>query len=281
MKKIYILIITLFIIGLLGKTKAQTTVVFYTTEGAFVVELHDTLMPITVGNFLKLTNENFYDGVIFHRVVSNFVIQTGDPTGTGSGGPGYTIQDEFDSTLSNTKGTLGMANTGQPNSGGSQFYINLKDNTFLDFDKAPLTSKHPVFGFVLHNYFVVDNIGKVAVDANDRPITPVTIDSLRVFSAFMPTDLEPDIGKNFGMKVYPNPIDAESVVAINARNRSGISLSVIDQNGRQLAAREWTVEAGINQLPVAELISETPATGVYYLVAEDGEMKMQKRMIVR
>src|SRR3989344_9702828 len=98
-----------------------------TTEGEIVIELYDN-MPITTGNFVKLVNEGFYDGVIFHRVIEDFMIQGGDPTGTGTGGPGYEIKDEFVKGSSNLRGTISMANAG-PNTGGSQFFINLKDNT--------------------------------------------------------------------------------------------------------------------------------------------------------
>ncbi len=102
MKKL--LLSVTFIICLQAAVTAQTKVTFYTTLGNFDAEIYDSLMPITAGNFLSLVNSKYYDGVIFHRVIKNFVIQGGDPTGTGSGGPGYTIPDEFDSTgvLSNT-----------------------------------------------------------------------------------------------------------------------------------------------------------------------------------
>src|SRR5690606_1595655 len=104
----------LFIIGSFGTVNSQTVVTFYTTLGDFEVELFDAERPITVGNFLSLIEQEFYDGIIFHRVISNFIIQGGDPTGTGSGGPGYTIEDEFLPPISNLKKTISMANTGQP-----------------------------------------------------------------------------------------------------------------------------------------------------------------------
>jgi len=165
----------LFIIGSFGTVNSQTVVTFYTTLGDFEVELFDAERPITVGNFLSLIEQEFYDGIIFHRVISNFIIQGGDPTGTGSGGPGYTIEDEFLPPISNLKKTISMANTGQPNSGGSQFFINLKNNVFLDFDKPPLTSAHPVFGKVITGWEVVELIENVPVNGNDRPLTPVVM----------------------------------------------------------------------------------------------------------
>jgi|TARA_B110000879_G_scaffold131386_1_gene172377 peptidylprolyl isomerase/peptidyl-prolyl cis-trans isomerase A (cyclophilin A) len=151
---------------------------FYTNKGDFVVELEDKLAPITSSNFLKLVNEKFYDGIIFHRVLQNFIIQGGDPTGTGSGGPGYSIQDEFHEDLSNIEKTISMANSG-PNTGGSQFFFNMKDNTFLDYNESPTTSKHAVFGKVISGYSIVQTISNVSVNSQDRPLTDVVIDSIR------------------------------------------------------------------------------------------------------
>jgi cyclophilin family peptidyl-prolyl cis-trans isomerase len=151
---------------------------FYTNKGDFVVELEDKLAPITSSNFLKLVNEKFYDGIIFHRVLQNFIIQGGDPTGTGSGGPGYSIQDEFHEDLSNIEKTISMANSG-PNTGGSQFFFNMKDNTFLDYNESPSTSKHAVFGKVISGYSIVQTISNVSVNSQDRPLTDVVIDSIR------------------------------------------------------------------------------------------------------
>ena len=107
-------------------------------------------MPITAGNFETLVKKGFYDGVIFHRVINGFMIQGGDPAGTGRGGPGYMIKDEFTNNNRNDRGTISMANAG-PNTGGSQFFINLVNNNFLD-------SKHPVFGKVVEGMDVVDKI---------------------------------------------------------------------------------------------------------------------------
>jgi len=131
-------------------------------------------MPVTAGNFKKLVEEGFYDGVIFHRIIPNFMIQGGDPTGTGSGGPEYKIDDEFVAGHSNVRGTLSMANSG-PNSGGSQFFINLVDNSFLDYDKQPVTSKHPVFGEIVEGMDVVDKIASVTTERGDKPVEDVVI----------------------------------------------------------------------------------------------------------
>jgi peptidylprolyl isomerase len=154
-------------------TKAKR-VLLETTEGNITIELYSN-MPITTGNFENLTKKGFYDGVIFHRVMDGFMIQGGDPTGTGMGGPGYTIKDEFVNGSTNLRGTIAMANTGQPNSGASQFFINLVDNTYLDWDKPPFTSKHPVFGKVVEGMDVVDKIGKVQTGAGNKPAKEVKI----------------------------------------------------------------------------------------------------------
>ena len=146
-------------------------VVLETTQGNIVIELRSD-MPVTAGNFKKLVEEGFYDGVIFHRVIDGFMIQGGDPTGTGAGGPGYQIRDEFVGENRNNRGTISMANAG-PNTGGSQFFINLVDNNFLD-------SKHPVFGSVVEGMDVVDKIGKTQTDASDRPAQEIKIINARV-----------------------------------------------------------------------------------------------------
>ncbi len=139
-----------------------------TNLGDFTIELYEE-MPITAGNFKKLVEEGFYDGLIFHRIIDGFMIQGGDPTGTGAGGPGYTIKDEFTKTEldQNNKGTISMANAG-PNTGGSQFFINLANNNYLD-------GKHPVFGRVIEGMDTVESIGKVQTDSQDRPIEKVVI----------------------------------------------------------------------------------------------------------
>jgi peptidylprolyl isomerase len=144
-----------------------------TNQGDIVIELYGD-MPITAGNFEKLVGEGFYNGVIFHRIIDGFMIQGGDPEGTGMGGPGYEIKDEFVPGHSNVRGTISMANAG-PNTGGSQFFINLADNSQLDYDKEPLSSKHPVFGIVVEGMDIVDKIAKVQVDGRDKPSEDVKI----------------------------------------------------------------------------------------------------------
>jgi len=146
----------------------QKLVRLETNMGTITIAL-DPDMPVTAGNFESLVKKGYYNGVIFHRVINGFMIQGGDPTGTGMGGPGYVIKDEFTRNNRNDRGTISMANAG-PNTGGSQFFINLVGNNFLD-------GKHPVFGKIVEGMDVVDRIAKVKTGANDRPVTNVTITS--------------------------------------------------------------------------------------------------------
>jgi peptidylprolyl isomerase len=156
------------------KVNSQTKVDFYTNYGDFTVELYDSLVPITTSNFINLVSSGFYDGALFHRVISNFMIQGGDVSP-----PPPPITDEFDSTLSNIQKTISMANSG-PNTGTCQFFINLVDNTYLDFDKPPFTSKHPVFGITISGFNIVEDIGDVQTNFNDVPYVDVIMDSVRI-----------------------------------------------------------------------------------------------------
>lgn len=152
---------------------------FETNKGDIVIEL-DADRPITAGNFKKLVEDGFYDGTRFHRVINGFMIQGGDPLSKdvankgrwGTGGPGYNIKDEFGSSNRNDKGTISMANSG-PNTGGSQFFINLVGNNFLD-------TKHPIFGKVIEGMDVVDSIAGVETNQNDQPVEDVIIVKARV-----------------------------------------------------------------------------------------------------
>ncbi len=166
---------TLLVIKMVDNINTFTKVKLETNYGNITIKLYND-MPITSGNFRNLVKKGVYNGVIFHRVIPNFMIQGGDPTGTGMGDPNIpTIKDEFVSGHSNIRGTVAMANTGRPNSGSSQFFINLVNNSFLDYNKQPLTSKHPVFGEVIEGMNVVDEIANVKTDAKNRPIKNVTI----------------------------------------------------------------------------------------------------------
>jgi cyclophilin family peptidyl-prolyl cis-trans isomerase len=152
---------------------------FNTNKGTFKIELFEDKAPKTTENFIQLVNKGFYNGLIFHRVIPQFMIQGGCPKGNGTGGPGYAIKDEFHKDLSNVRGTIAMANRG-PNTGGSQWFINVVDNCYLDFDKKPYTSAHPVFGKVVEGIDVVDAISKVKADRNDKPLQDVIINKITV-----------------------------------------------------------------------------------------------------
>lgn len=167
--------------------EANPTATITTNLGVITLELFADVMPVTTGNFISLAKDGFYDETKFHRVIEGFMIQGGDPNSKtenastyGTGGPDYTIEDEFvkDERLTNLPGTIAMANTGQPNSGGSQFFINLADNSFLNFDTQPLTSRHPVFGRVVEGMDIVETIGQIATNENDLPLEPIVVESI-------------------------------------------------------------------------------------------------------
>ena len=165
------------------------TATFETTMGDFTVELFEDKMPLTAGNFLKLAEDGFYDGLHFHRVIANFMIQFGCPHSktpgnprAGTGGPPHgTIQDEFPSAhkLSNEPGTLSMANTGSPHSGGSQFFINVAHNHYLDFF-SPGPSKHPVFGKIIGGIEIVNAIAQCPTNPGDSSKTPIQVKKITI-----------------------------------------------------------------------------------------------------
>jgi len=161
---------------------------FETSQGNFTVELFESKTPKTVANFVGLAEGTkewthpktgaksktpYYDGIIFHRIIKGFVIQGGDPLGQGYGGPGYQFEDEFHPDLRHDRvGILSMANAG-PNTNGSQFFITLGPTPHLD-------RRHSVFGAVVKGLDVVEAIGKVKTDGNDRPVTPVTMNKVTI-----------------------------------------------------------------------------------------------------
>ena len=148
---------------------ANRTAKFSTNHGDFSIELFEDRAPATTKNFIDLAEKGFFDGLTFHRIIDSFMIQGGCPQGTGTGGPGYKIKDEFHPELRHDgPGVLSMANAG-PNSGGSQFFITLAATPWLD-------NKHAVFGKVVKGLDVVEKIGKLRTDSSDRPAEPVTMD---------------------------------------------------------------------------------------------------------
>lgn len=182
---ILILFLAVTLISCGGKKMNQEvldtkTAVLDTNLGIIKIELFEEAMPITSGNFIELAEKGFYDGTRFHRVISGFMIQGGDPLSKddskkqlwGTGGPGYVIDDEFAEQNKNNRGTISMANAG-PDTGGSQFFINLVNNNFLD-------TKHPVFGKVVEGMDIVDKIAGVQTDSEDKPVEDVVINKIMI-----------------------------------------------------------------------------------------------------
>lgn len=221
-------------------TKAQTIVQFYTNHGEFTVELYDTLMPITTGNFIGLVNEKFYDGSLFHRVIEGFVAQGGYNTPVPPN-----IPDEFSEETSNVKKSLGMANAG-PNTGNSQFYINLVNNTGLD-------ENYPCFGIVREDFNVVLEIGSVPTDGNDKPIDDVIMDSLRVTG--ITTSILEMHNEPFLVEVYPNPFVTSTQISFEIKQNSHVNLSIYDLQGRL----------------VTQLINEQKQVGVHKILWDDAD----------
>ncbi len=185
-KTAVILLLTLFLTGcnqpamtdVDTKQDAQPNriAVIETNLGTMEIELFEKRAPITTKNFIDLAEKGYYDGLKFHRVIEDFMIQGGDPNGDGSGGPGYTIPDEFHLQLKHDKaGILSMANRG-PNTGGSQFFITLKATPHLD-------GKHAVFGELVKGTDILEKIGGVETDAMDRPIEPVIMERVTIKSS--------------------------------------------------------------------------------------------------
>ena len=157
-----------------NKKVANRIAVIQTNKGTIEIELFEDKTPITTKNFVDLAQKGFYDGVIFHRVIDGFMIQGGDPDGLGTGGPGYTIEDEFRDDLTfDGEGILAMANTGRPHTGGSQFFITL--------DKTPwLNNHHTIFGKVVKGMDVVRDIGHTQTGFQDRPVHDVVMEKVTI-----------------------------------------------------------------------------------------------------
>ncbi|MFH1977995.1 MAG: peptidylprolyl isomerase [Candidatus Aenigmatarchaeota archaeon] len=183
---IVLLVLTIFVSGCTTQVEnagddnmANRIATFDTNKGEFKIELLEDKAPVTTKNFIDLAEKGYYDGLIFHRVIPNFMIQGGDPNGDGTGGPGYQIDDEFYEGSTNIRGTISMANSG-PNTSGSQFFINVVDNVYLDYDKEPLTSKHPVFGKVVEGMGVVDAISNAPTVGGSKPAENIVINKVTI-----------------------------------------------------------------------------------------------------
>ncbi len=216
---------------------SQTVVQWYTSMGDFRAQLREDLVPMTAQNFIDLTNDNFYDDLIFHRVIINFMIQDGCPYGTGYGGPGYTFDDEFHPDLRHDEpGILSMANSG-PNTNGSQYFITVVPTTWLD-------DVHAVFGKIIDGMEVVYAISEVPTDANDRPLIDVEIDSIRVVTGDPVLSLtSPLVGTKWNASIN-NDItwDSEFVadVKIEFSSDNGISWTdVVESTSANTRSFSW------------------------------------------
>jgi peptidylprolyl isomerase len=238
--------------------------------GKFVVEMYDAQRPITTKNFLDLVKKKFYDKIIFHRVIDNFMIQGGDPTGTGSGGSGVIIKDELSAPNKNVQKTISMANSG-PNTGQSQFFISLVDNAHLD-------TKHPVFGIVISNFSVVQAIGKVKTNSNNKPLTAVVMDSVRITS--LPTAMNELLNDAAALEIYPNPATPESTILIDATTEKTVGISIYNQLGQVMGNQQKKLITGTNTMSLKEIQTADFSPGVYYLTVTDGSFVSRKKFVV-
>lgn len=251
----------LLAIALLGfaKADAQTEVTFYTSKGNFIIKLTDSLTPRTVDSFKARVAQKFYDGLLFHRVINNFMIQGGDPLGNGTGGPGYSFPDEFHATLKNVPGALAMANSG-PNTNGSQFFINLVTNSHLD-------NKHSVFGMVTTGFSVVQTIGAVPTNSSDKPLTDVKTDSIRI------TKFKTDVakfGEDITVDIYPNPNNGLFTIGLPA---TSTNVEIVNMAGQTVYSKEAK-----NILKVD--ISAQPA-GIYIIRMSNKLGNAQSKILVQ
>ncbi len=263
MKKLYILIVFCLFAQL---TQAQSKAKVYTSFGEFVIYLEDTLAPITAGNFISLVESGFYDSVYIHRIVPNFVIQGGDGARSGKTVPPV-IQDEFSPLLSNVEKTISMANAGA-NTGTSQFFINLKDNTGLDYDKTPLSSAHPVFGAVVEGWNVVQTIGQQPNSgAPSNTATPlILMDSVRILPP--PVSIN-QVEQTVALSLFPNP--ANNWLRIRSEHKGMLKLYDLD------GSMALTKKIESNDALVA--LNEVPS-GIYALNFETALGSTTQKLII-
>lgn len=238
--------------------------------GKFVVELFEDKRPITTKNFIGLVNKKFYDRLLFHRVIKDFVIQGGDPKGDGTGGTGFPIKDELTPLVSNVTGTIAMANSG-PNSAESQFYFNLKNNTGLD--KA-----YVAFGKVISGLSIVQAIGLVKTNSNDKPLTNVVMDSVRVTTP-VSTTIEESEGLIQELTVFPNPVTKESTVFLNAASDKTIHIILYNQQGQLLSTIQKKLVSGANSIFLKEIREQDFSPGIYYLMLTDGKFIARQKFV--
>jgi len=239
-------------------SEAQTSVSVYTNKGNFELEIYDHLVPVTGNNFLSLVKKKFYDGVIFHRVIKDFMIQGGDPTGIGTGGPGYKIADEFHSDLKNNKKFISMANAG-PNTGGSQFFINTKNNYFLN-------NKHSVFGKVTKNYKLVEALTLVKTAERNRPIDEIRMDSVRIGDLALTSlpELE-EVNCHF---VQASDSTVNSLV-FNVFKSKDIHLKIKSLNGRIVKSELLSIQEGETIIDLESLKGNPLNPGFYTILLDD------------
>lgn len=224
---------------------SQTVVQWYTSMGDFRVELREDLVPITAQNFIDLTEDEFYDGLIFHRVISDFMIQDGCPIGNGTGGPGYTFDDEFHPDLRHDEpGILSMANAG-PNTNGSQYFITVVPTDWLD-------DKHAIFGKVIDGMEVVYAISEVETNSQDKPLEDVVIDSIRVVTGSPVVSLTAPVE---GTK-WNNHIDNE--ITWDSEFIADVRIEISTDNGATWEDVVTSTSASTRQyvLPAQDLLSD-------------------------
>ncbi|EKD27470.1 MAG: Peptidyl-prolyl cis-trans isomerase [uncultured bacterium] len=203
-----------------------------TSMGKFKIILYMDKAPKTALNFINLCKKNFYDGIVFHRIIKGFMNQTGDPTGTGMGGPGYSFEDEFHPDLKHSKpGIVSMANSG-PNTNGSQFFITSAPTPHLD-------NRHSVFGEVIEGLDICDKINSVKTDSNDRPVNPVSIIKITLIGTEPPIVDEELL--NYFKKVS-EPCIKTSLEVSNLKSNNINLRAVHTRNNRYLAIWDITCE---------------------------------------
>lgn len=227
----------LLILGVNKESKAQTVVQWYTSMGNFRAQLREDIVPLTGQNFIDLTNDNFYDDLIFHRVISEFMIQDGCPIGNGTGGPGYTFDDEFHPDLVHDEpGILSMANSG-PNTNGSQYYITVVPTAWLD-------GSYNIFGKIIDGMDVVYAISEVETYSNDKPIIDVVIDSIRVVTGAPTIALTAPVSNGKWNAVSDNNITWNSGfiadVKIEFSSDNGVNWEVLEESiSANTRSYEW------------------------------------------
>lgn len=250
--------------------KAQTQVDFYTNYGNFRVMILEDLVPITGGNFLNLVDSGFYDGLIFHRVIDEFMIQGGDPTGTGSGGSDSSIVLEIhDSLRFDSAGVIGMARTSDPNSATSQFFVTLEETDWLNENYA-------IFGYVTNGMNVVDTIGMTETNSSDRPLDSIVmckvIRATGDFSTIKSSHCAPyfeasiegsaALNKN-NVRLFPNPFKDQMNISFEIHTTTDVRLEIYDLLGRMIVSIEEDVVSNGQYTIRNSQLSELN-TGTYY-----------------